>query len=113
MEWQLKSPLSNDWGGQLKIDGLVNSSLGRTLKKFWFSGWAMDLLYDRLLVRPYKGLAYMLRGEWVDVIYNSIVKVCQMLFVGLSHTQTGRLRWYATSMVFGVIVVIALLLGVI
>jgi NADH-quinone oxidoreductase subunit L len=99
--------------GQLKIDGLVNSSLGQTLKKFWFSGWAMDLLYDRLLVRPYKGLAYMLRGEWVDVIYNSIVKVCQMLFVGLRHTQTGRLRWYATSMVFGVIVVIALLLGVI
>jgi NADH-quinone oxidoreductase subunit L len=99
--------------GQLKVDGLVNSSLGQTLKRFWFSGWAMDWLYDRLLVRPYNGLAHMLRGEWVDVIYNSIVKVCQQLFVGLSHTQTGRLRWYATSMVFGVIVVTALLLGVI
>ncbi|MBQ0711384.1 MAG: NADH-quinone oxidoreductase subunit L [Porticoccus sp.] len=99
--------------GQLNIDGLVNSAPGQMLKKFWFSGWAMDWLYDRLWVRPYKGLAYILRGEWVDVIYNSIVKVCQQLFVGLSHTQTGRLRWYATSMVFGVIVVLALLLGVI
>lgn len=99
--------------GQLNVDGLVNSAPGQMLKKFWFSGWAMDWLYDRLWVRPYKGLAYILRGEWVDVIYNSIVKVCQQLFVGLSHTQTGRLRWYATSMVFGVIVVLALLLGVI
>jgi NADH-quinone oxidoreductase subunit L len=99
--------------GQLKVDGLVNSSLGQTLKRFWFSGWAMDGLYDRLWVRPYKGLACMLRGEWMDVIYNSVVRVCQQLFVGLSRTQTGRLRWYATSVVFGVIVVIALLLGVV
>jgi NADH-quinone oxidoreductase subunit L len=99
--------------GQLNVDGVANSAAGQALKKFWFSGWAMDWLYDRLWVRPYKCLVYILRGEWMDTIYNAIVKVCQQLFVGLSRTQTGRLRWYATSMVFGVIVVVALLMGVI
>lgn len=100
-------------GGQLKVDGLVNSSAGQVLKKFWFSGWAMDWLYDKLWVRPYKFLAYILRRECMDDIYNTIVKFSQFLFVVLSRTQTGRLRWYATSMVFGLILVIALLQGVI
>ena len=100
-------------GGQLKVDGLVNSSVGQVLKKFWFSGWAMDWLYDKLWVRPYKFLAYILRRECMDDIYNTIVKFSQFLFVVLSRTQTGRLRWYATSMVFGLILVIALLQGVI
>jgi len=100
-------------GGQLKVDGLVNSNIGQVLKKFWFSGWAMDWLYDKLWVRPYKFLAYILRRECMDDIYNTIVKFCQFLFMVLSRTQTGRLRWYATSMVFGLILVIALLQGAI
>ena len=49
----------------------------------------------------------------MDDIYNTIVKFCQFLFMVLSRTQTGRLRWYATSMVFGLILVIALLQGAI
>ena len=100
-------------GGQLKVDGLVNSSMGQMLKKFWFSGWAMDWLYDRVWVRPYKFLTLILRNECIDDIYNTIVRFCQFLFMSLSYTQTGRLRWYATSMVFGLILVIALSQGVI
>ena len=100
-------------GGQLKVDGLVDSNIGQALKKFWFSGWAMDWLYDKLWVRPYKFLTYILRRECMDDIYNTIVKFSHFLFMVLSRTQTGRLRWYATSMVFGLILVIALLQGVI
>ncbi len=100
-------------GGQLNVEGLVNSSGGQWLKKFWFSGWAIDWLYDKLWVRPYKFLALILKRECVDDIYNTIVSFTQFLFMALSHTQTGRLRWYATSMVFGLILVIALLQGVI
>lgn len=100
-------------GGQWKVDGLVNSASGQMLKKFWFSGWAMDWLYDRFWVQPYKFLAHLLRRECMDDIYNTIVKFCQLLYRVFSYTQTGRLRWYATSMVFGMIVVIALLQGVI
>ncbi|PCJ91673.1 MAG: NADH-quinone oxidoreductase subunit L [Porticoccaceae bacterium] len=100
-------------GGQWKVDGLVNSAPGQMLKKFWFSGWAMDGLYDKLWVQPYKFLTHLLRRECMDDIYNTIVKFCQLLYRVFSYTQTGRLRWYATSMVFGMIVVIALLQGVI
>lgn len=100
-------------GGQWKVDGLVNSAPGQMLRKFWFSGWAMDWLYDKFWVQPYKFLTHLLRRECMDDIYNTIVKFCQLLYRVFSHTQTGLLRWYATSMVFGMIVVIALLQGVI
>jgi NADH-quinone oxidoreductase subunit L len=100
-------------GGQLRIDGFVNSEVGQTLKKFWFSGWAIDWLYERLWVRPYKALSYILKSECLDAVYNIFVRLCQFLFMGLSYTQTGRLRWYAASMVFGLILVIALTQGVI
>ncbi|HEB28437.1 MAG TPA: NADH-quinone oxidoreductase subunit L [Porticoccus sp.] len=100
-------------GGQWKVDGLVNSAPGQMLRKFWFSGWAMDLLYDKLWVQPYKFLTHLLRRECMDDIYNTIVKFCQLLYRAFSYTQTGRLRWYATSMVFGMIVAIALLQGII
>lgn len=99
-------------GGQLKVDGLVNSGMGQTLKRFWFSGWAMDWLYERIWVRPYKFLTLILRNECMDDIYNAIVRFCQFLFMGLSYTQSGRLRWYAASMVFGLILVIAISQGV-
>ena len=98
-------------GGQLNVDNLVNSSLGQMLKKFWFSGWAIDWLYDKLWVQPYKFLAHILKRECIDDIYNTVVRLCQFLFMVLSRTQTGRLRWYATSMVFGLILVIVLLQG--
>mgnify|MGYP000269701037 FL=1 len=100
-------------GGQWKVDGLVNSASGQMLRKFWFSGWAMDWLYDKFWVQPYKSLTHLLRRECMDDIYNTIVKFCQLLYRVFSYTQAGRLRWYATSMVFGMIVVIALLQGVI
>src|SRR5690606_15460155 len=64
-------------GGQLSVDRLVNSSIGRTLKQFWFSHWAMDWLYDRVFVRPYYALAKVFSGEPVDGIYNLIVEINQ------------------------------------
>lgn len=97
---------------QLNIDAVVNSSTGQILKRFWFSHWALDWLYDHLFVKPYYGLSSMLSSEPVDSIYNAVIAISRKLNDWLSQSQTGRMRGYIASMVFGLIFVMALSLGV-
>ncbi|MDG2089144.1 MAG: NADH-quinone oxidoreductase subunit L [Arenicellaceae bacterium] len=93
----------------LPVEGFTESSLGKALRNFWYSGWAMDKLYDTIIVKPYTGTANAMRGEWLDRIYHGIVSLCQGSHALLSRTQGGKMRWYATSMVFGLIILVTLL----
>ena len=92
----------------LPVEGFTESGFGKALRNFWYSGWAMDKLYDTLLVNPYTGTANAMRGEWLDKIYHGVVSLCQGLHALLSKSQGGKMRWYATSMVFGLIVLVTL-----
>jgi NADH-quinone oxidoreductase subunit L len=97
-------------GGQLSVSNLTQSPLGRALQAFWLKGWRMDDLYHTLLVRPFTGLARICRNEPVDFLYNSVVGLLRWSHRGLSSIQTGELRWYATSMVFGLVILVAIML---
>jgi NADH-quinone oxidoreductase subunit L len=97
-------------GRQVSIQGLVESAAGRSLQEFWFSGWRIDALYDALWVRPYSSLARWWRNEPVDQLYNALVSATQWSHRKLSALQTGELRWYATSMAFGLILLLAIML---
>ena len=90
----------------LPVDQYTESPLGISLREFWYSGWAMDKLYDKLLVNPFVCVSVFLRSELLDKIYHGIVMLCQRLHGWLSDTQTGKMRWYATSMVFGLILLV-------
>jgi NADH-quinone oxidoreductase subunit L len=46
----------------------------------------------------------------VDLFYNSVVAFCQWGHQKLMTLQTGELRWYATSMVFGLVLLLAIML---
>ena len=96
--------------GQLRVAGLVSSSIGKIICQFWLSCWGIDWLYDRLFVRPYYALANLLKAEPVDGVYGLVVTVNETLNNWLSQSQTGRMRWYITSMVAGLIVVLAVAL---
>nr|AAS07954.1 NADH-quinone oxidoreductase, L subunit [uncultured marine bacterium 463] len=97
-------------GGQLSVDKMVASSGARALRDFWFSGWRIDQLYDVLWVTPYKKISYWMRNEPVDAIYNSIVAANQWAHHRLLVLQNGELRWYATTMVVGLILLLAVML---
>ena len=99
-------------GRQLSVERLVNSATGQRLHYFWYQGWRMDDLYDWLWVRPFQATAHLLRDEPVDLLYNGIVKLNVSLHHTLSNLQTGRMRWYASAMVSGLILLLGLLLGV-
>ncbi len=97
------------FSGRLSVKGLVESPAGQILKRFWYSGWGMDWLYNRLFVTPFIKTSKGVRDEPVDGIYHLVVQVSRNMHVWLSKLQTGQMRWYATSMVFGVIVMIMIL----
>jgi len=97
-------------GRQVSISTITESPAGKALQKFWFSGARIDDLYHNVLVRPFTGFARLCRNEPVDLLYNSVVKLIQMCHRVLASLQTGELRWYATSMVFGLVLLIAIML---
>jgi NADH-quinone oxidoreductase subunit L len=96
---------------QLKVDMFTSSSFMQKLQRFWFSGWGIDWLYDRLFVKPYYSLARLLKLEPIDRLYGFIVMINQVSSRWLSAGQSGQMRRYITSMVFGLIVMLAILAG--
>jgi hypothetical protein len=54
----------------------------------------------------------MLKSEPVDAIYGLIVAINQTFNHWLSAAQTGRMRWYIVSMVFGLVVLLTLALQI-
>jgi NADH-quinone oxidoreductase subunit L len=97
-------------GRQLSLDSLLQSPGGRKLRAFLFSGWRIDALYDLLWVRPYTALSHWWRNEPVDLVYNGVVALNREAHALLLRLQTGRLRWYATTMVIGLVLVLAVML---
>ncbi len=99
-------------GKQISVDKLVNSTAGTAPGNFWRSGWGMDTLYDLVWVKPYYALSGVLRNEPIDMIYHTVVDLIQALHSWLSSLQVGQIRWYACGIIFGVVVLLALLIGV-
>jgi NADH-quinone oxidoreductase subunit L len=93
----------------LSVSNLTDSRSGKQLRDYWKGGWGIDTLYNMVFVLPYQKVSYVMRSEWLDKIYNSIVVICVGLYQLFSHSQTGKLRWYATSMVFGLIALVSIL----
>jgi NADH-quinone oxidoreductase subunit L len=89
-------------------EGIMKPGISKLLHRYWFSGWGFDWLYDGLIVKPYVWLADVNRADVVDRIYAAIGWGSKALHVGFSRTQTGRIRWYATGIAFGAVVVIAI-----
>ncbi len=90
-----------------KLERIRQSAAGAAITRFWFGGWGMDALYDRLLVRPFIALAHLNRKDIIDTGYASIAAFTQAGNNLLVRTQTGNLRWYSISMIGGLIIVIA------
>ncbi|WP_019530971.1 NADH-quinone oxidoreductase subunit L [Dasania marina] len=97
-------------GKQVSIAGFTQSSLGKALQNFFFSGWRIDSLYQMLWVCPYQVVSKLWRNEPIDYFYRAIVTVMQWCNTQCSKSQSGELRWYATSMVFGLVILVLIML---
>ena len=87
---------------------ILRSAPGAFLHRFWNSGWGMDARYDTLFVRPFVALAHWNRRDLVDQSYALLVALVRFGNRALVLTQTGYLRWYALSLVGGLVFVIGM-----
>jgi len=94
----------------ISVSGFTDSDGGKKLMGFWHGGWGIDTFYDALWVKPYKSISHAMRGEWLDKVSHAVAALCVGLHQLFSNSQTGRMRSYATSMVFGLIILVSLLM---
>ncbi|MFM1897283.1 MAG: NADH-quinone oxidoreductase subunit [Pseudomonadota bacterium] len=93
---------------RIDVAKLTAGGIGAALHRFWFSGWGMDRLYDRVFVRPFLALARINHRDLVDQFYGAVVEIVATGNRLLVRTQTGQLRWYAVSVAGGLVIIIAL-----
>ena len=89
MRWVAKDPLCN------------------LLRRYWFSAFGFDWLYDRLFVKPFLWLVRVNARDVFDVILSGIPVLLRSLNKLTALTETGRLRWYTASMALGAVLVLA------
>jgi NADH-quinone oxidoreductase subunit L len=89
-------------------EALVANPIGRMLNQWWFADWGFDWIYDKTFVQPFIWAAQINKNDFVDAFYSGVARLAQLSYRGLSHTETGRVRWYATAMAAGSVVFIAM-----
>jgi len=80
---------------------------GHALVTWWKNGWGFDRLYDRLIVQPWLHFTRD-SGELLDHGSKLLVIGAESCHAWLSHTQTGRVRWYAATVAVGTLVLLGL-----
>ncbi|MFT7560046.1 MAG: NADH-quinone oxidoreductase subunit L [Flavobacteriales bacterium] len=89
-------------------DSLANSTIGKPLHAFFNSGWAMDWLYDALLVKPYIALSRLNKNDVINILPNAAAFGAKVLNGLLVRSQNGQLRFYVGSMAVASLIVITL-----
>lgn len=98
---------------RLDVSWWTESRPGKQLERFWFSHWAMDWLYERVWVIPYRFVADRNRKDLVDRFYNATAEAIGFLHHRAARSQTGQMRTYAAVMVLGLVLMAAVALGVV
>jgi NADH-quinone oxidoreductase subunit L len=94
--------------GTFSVQRLESLAWIRQIQLFFFSGWGIDTFYNILLVQPFKTIARLNKNDAVDSIYSATAFLSLVFHRLFSSLQTGQVRWYASSMVLGTIVIIAI-----
>ena len=67
-------------------------------------------LYDKIFVKPYLGIAWLLQRDPLNSLMNLPALLSRIGNKGLVVSENGYLRWYVASMSVGAVVVLALML---
>ncbi|MBE8597793.1 NADH-quinone oxidoreductase subunit L [Xenorhabdus sp. BG5] len=92
------------------VNATANSAPGRFFSTWWFHAWGFDALYDWVFVKPFKGITRLLQSDPLNSLMNIPAILSRWGNKGLRWSENGQVRWYATSMGLGAVLVLALLL---
>jgi len=97
--------------GERRIpNALASSSFGQAVSRLWMSGWGFDWLYNWLFVKPFLFISHLNRRDGIDQAIGLIPRVMRAGHDALSVSENGRLRWYASSIALGAILVLGMVL---
>lgn len=94
-------------GSRERITRATATPLGTGLWRYWFNAWGFDWLYDRVLVRPYRALSALHRGDWVNSLVNTIPYSAVYANHRLSRMHNGQLRWYVLTVACAAVLLLA------
>ncbi|MEN5014827.1 NADH-quinone oxidoreductase subunit L [Erwinia sp. Eh17-17] len=97
-------------GKRTLVTAIANSAVGRFFTTWWFAAWGFDWLYDKVFVKPYLGVAWLLSRDPLNSLMNIPALLARGANKGLVVSENGYLRWYLASMSIGAVVVLALLM---
>ncbi|MCC8367435.1 NADH-quinone oxidoreductase subunit L [Xenorhabdus sp. PB61.4] len=97
-------------GKRSLVNAIANSTPGRFFSTWWFHAWGFDALYDWVFVKPFKGITQLLRNDPLNSLMNIPAILSRWGNKGLGLSENGQVRWYATSIGLGAVLVLALLL---
>jgi len=89
---------------------LTENALGRAIHDLWFADWGFDFVYDKLFVAPVMWFAQVDKRDFIDKFYDGLAALSRACYRALSTTESGRMRWYAASIVGGTVVFIFIVL---
>ena len=89
---------------------LTENALGRAIHEFWSADWGFDFLYDKVFVAPVVWFAQVDKRDIIDKFYDGLAVLSRACYRALSATESGRLRWYAASIVGGTVVFVFIVL---
>jgi NADH-quinone oxidoreductase subunit L len=89
------------------LTAFAASPVAQTVRRFWFSAFGFDWLYDRLLVKPFLWLVQVNRNDVFDQAISTVPTMLTWVNVLSTRTQTGRMRWYAATMAAGAVLILA------
>ena len=90
---------------------VASSPVGNVLRRFWFSGWGFDWLYERIFIKPLFWLARMDKDDFVDLLYGGIVWYSTFFSRAFVVTQSGKVRWYAMGITLGAVITIGIVVA--
>ncbi|MXP67312.1 NADH-quinone oxidoreductase subunit L [Pantoea sp. Aalb] len=99
------------WTGKTKlVNGIFNNFLGRFFYKWLFIGLGFDWIYDKIFVKTYLYIAYLLHRDPINLLMNLPILIVRISNKGLLMSINGNLRWYIASISVGSLIVIALMM---
>ena len=92
------------------VQGFARTSLGAGLANICRNALGFDALYDLVFVKPYLFIAKMIGRDPIDGVWLVLPAIVKGGHSFTSSRQTGSLREYASSMAFGIVVIIMILI---
>lgn len=99
------------WLGKRRLVAAIAANpLGHILRGWWSAAWGFDWLYDKMVVKPYLFIGWLLQRDPLNSVMNLPVVLSRLANRGLVVSENGYLRWYVASVGVGAVVVLALML---